>query len=848
MKRFFICYSLCMIGMFFMACPMVSAQSIDEANARYKAYVQVSQGTDKAAIYNALYQCYESNMAVLRNTQRTQAAYRQALSNMKDIMPALPNGAAYSSSIGQQTNATMFARAFVDAAMLPDLTDAGFVSNPSFAQLSYFAAANLFNSRLYKDAIPYLQAYVRSGEEKYRKTVYQNLCNACFKAEELSAGFAAVDEAISCYPSEFGFLQIAINASLKADDKQKLQHYVTKALALRPNDSKLLDNQGKLYEENRQYQKALDIYTRMQKSNPRNIDIAKHLVINNYNIAVLNYNKALSEQNKAEKSKLEKQYKEYFAEAIVHLKNVVASEPTSIKYNQALAIAYKCTEQTSQMDMVNNKLSSLGGGRVASDVIPSLISFSDSAPQMAMDGGVQEASAQNTSSSADYAEIPAYSVFARDFIEKRIEAWQQKDAFENITEYKARVSEQTRNAKVDELRKQAEQEYISRFKDMVDLQQLELKPYDAENGVFMITSPSMGQLIVPVPRSNNEARLFAANWTGMQFADAQYGIADDHLALAKLTFITPTGKKYQYDNHAALNYTQTKVTLNLSPLDNIDVAVTNPVNKGRVSVDEQQVVVGSSDVDVNIPETKSLNANTFAVVIANEKYINAPDVAMASNDGSTFAKYCEKTLGLPRDNVRYYPNASFGTMLRAVKDIKDIAVTYNGELNILFYYAGHGIPNEATKDAYLLPVDADGTQTEGCYSLNRLYKELGDTQAKSVVVFLDACFSGSLLASSARGVAIKAKKEAPHGNMVVLSAASGDETAYPYKDKGHGLFTYYLLKKLQDTKGNVTLGELSSYVIDNVKRKSVVANKKLQTPTATASQTMMQKWHNMKLK
>lgn len=847
MKRTFINVSLLTALMYLIGTVSVCAQSIDDANAKYKTYVQVSQGTDKAAVYNALYSCYESNMAVLRNTQRTQAAYRQALSNMKDIMPALPNGAAYSSSIGQQTNATMFARAFVDAAMLPDLTDAGFVSNPSFAQLAYFAAANLFNGRHYKDAIPYLQAYIRSGEDKFRKAVFQNLCNACFKSGDVSTGFSTVDEAIRCYPSEFGFLQVAINAALNANDKQRLQQYVTKALALRPNDTKLLDNQGKLYEEDRQYNKALDIYTRLQKYNPRNIDVVKHLVINNYNIAVLNYNKALAESGKTEKSKLEKIYKDYFSMAIDHLKNVVASEPTSIKYTQALAIAYKCVGNTSQMDVVNNKLSSLGGGRVSADIIPSLISFSDSAPQLAA-GEMAVTSAPQQSSVEEYTDIPAYSVYARDYIEKRIAAWQQKDAFENITEYKARVSEATRNAKVDELRKQAEQEYISRFKDMVDLKQLDLQPYDAENGVFLITSPSMGQLIVPVPRSNNEARLFAANWAGMQFANAQYGIADDRLALAKLTFITPTGKQYQYDNQAALNYTQTKVTLNLSPLDNIDVAVTNQVSGSHVNIDEKQVVVGGSDVDVNIPESKTVNANTFAVIIANEKYVNAPHVAMASNDGSTFAQYCEKTLGLPHDNVRSYSNASFGTMLRAVKDIKDIAGTYGGDLNIIFYYAGHGIPNEATKDAYLLPVDADGTQTEGCYSLNRLYRELGETRAKSVVVFLDACFSGSLLASSARGVAIKAKKEAPSGNMVVFSAASGDETAYPYSDKGHGLFTYYLLKKLQDSKGNVTLGELGSYIIDNVKRKSVVANKKLQTPTATASNALTQEWKKMKLK
>lgn len=78
--------------------------------------------------------------------------------------------------------------------------------------------------------------------------------------------------------------------------------------------------------------------------------------------------------------------------------------------------------------------------------------------------------------------------------------------------------------------------------------------------------------------------------------------------------------------------------------------------------------------------------------------------------------------------------------------------------------------------------------------------------------------------ASARGVAIKVKQATPVGNIVVFSAAQGDETAYPYKEKEHGLFTYYLLKKLQETKGNVTLGELSDYIKTQVERQSIVIN------------------------
>ena len=168
-----------------------------------------------------------------------------------------------------------------------------------------------------------------------------------------------------------------------------------------------------------------------------------------------------------------------------------------------------------------------------------------------------------------------------------------------------------------------------------------------------------------------------------------------------------------------------------------------------------------------------------------------------------------------------------------------------------FYYAGHGLPAENQQDAYLLPVDGYGADGTG-YSVNELYNELGGLNAKSVVVLLDACFSGAKrdggMIASARGVAIKAKQTAPKGNMVVLSAAQGDETAYPYKEQGHGLFTYYLLKKLNETKGDVTLGELADYITSNVKKTSVVENGKLQTPTVVPSANIANSWRNMKLR
>ncbi len=260
----------------------------------------------------------------------------------------------------------------------------------------------------------------------------------------------------------------------------------------------------------------------------------------------------------------------------------------------------------------------------------------------------------------------------------------------------------------------------------------------------------------------------------------------------------------------------------------------------------------TSDVDEDIPILNQDNTETFAVIIANENYQKVAKVNCAHNDGRAFRRYCENVLGIPGENIHYLEDATLGRMTAELNWATRVATAYEGESKLIIYYAGHGIPNEKDGAGYLLPVDVAGNDISAAYSLNTLYETLGQLNAKSVILFMDACFSGTVrgdgMLVSARGVAIKAKTEAPKGKMIVFSAAQGDETAYPYAEKGHGLFTYYLLKKLKETKGNVSLGMLGDYIRKEVVRKAAVVNNKSQTPVVTHSQNLGDSWRNIMLK
>ena len=261
----------------------------------------------------------------------------------------------------------------------------------------------------------------------------------------------------------------------------------------------------------------------------------------------------------------------------------------------------------------------------------------------------------------------------------------------------------------------------------------------------------------------------------------------------------------------------------------------------------------TSDVDLNLPTNVAPNnENTFAIIIANEDYQDEIDVEYAANDGRIFKEYCSKVLGLPEDNIHYRENATLNNIKREVSWISKVCKAYNGAARVIFYYAGHGIPSESSRNAYILPTDGIGTDLSTCYPLGSLYNQLGEMQANRVIVFLDACFSGSQrgegMLSKGRGVAIKPKKDELTGNVVVISATKDDETAHPFSDKGHGLFTYFLLKKLRETNGNVTLGELSDYIKTQVSRKSIVSNAKSQTPSINYSYKLQNTWSSWRLK
>lgn len=442
-----------------------------------------------------------------------------------------------------------------------------------------------------------------------------------------------------------------------------------------------------------------------------------------------------------------------------------------------------------------------------------------------------------------------FSEFAKNYVETFVNEWQRRGEFEKTEIWRQRVTEQTRKQKILDLTKQAQSAYIKLYtQNLVD--ELALGKYDPDHETFLIESKIGGKMVVPVPIA--KAQNFKTQFDGCKKMPT-YFIQNDKVGVSKYEFYLSDAEKYMFNNQASLNYSLAQVEYSFDPITiNTTDFSTGNSNSGKQTISTISLNVGNSDVDVDIPVCGIKNEKTFAVIFSNENYQNETKVEYANNDGWVFKEYCMKTLGIPTDNVHYRADATYNNIRYELNWLSQVAEAYHGEATFIIYYAGHGVPDEMTKEAYLLPVDAVGSDVSTGYSISELYKTLGELPAKNIYLFMDACFSGAQrgygMLASARGVAIKSKSDVPQGNMVVFSASTGQETAYPYKEKKHGMFTYYLLKKLKESNGDVTLGELNEYITTNVTQKSIVVNKKSQTPTVVPSAAVVDSWKGIRLR
>ena len=242
------------------------------------------------------------------------------------------------------------------------------------------------------------------------------------------------------------------------------------------------------------------------------------------------------------------------------------------------------------------------------------------------------------------------------------------------------------------------------------------------------------------------------------------------------------------------------------------------------------------------------NPTGVALIIGNGDYEHrdVPDVKYAHRDAEAFKRYVVEVLGFDPENVIEVRDATRRAMYDALgtkRDVRSDLWSYldpEGGSEVVVFYSGHGVPGEKDKRGYLLPVDADPKAAEADgYPLDLMYANLGKlTEAKTVQVYVDACFSGGSneggLIRDASPVYVKPELPSGAGKKVTsLTAATGKQIASWDAQERHGLFTHHLLDALYgkgdaDGNGKVTAGEAKAYLDRWMTRAARRKHKRIQ--------------------
>ena len=246
----------------------------------------------------------------------------------------------------------------------------------------------------------------------------------------------------------------------------------------------------------------------------------------------------------------------------------------------------------------------------------------------------------------------------------------------------------------------------------------------------------------------------------------------------------------------------------------------------------------------------------WAVVIGISEYQDPriPKIRYADRDAQSFYDWLISSEGgrYHKENVKLLINSNGsykeirGALFEWLKQVLEEDI-------VTIYFAGHGSPDSPkSSNLFLYPHDVDynNIATTGFpmwdirTALERFIK------AKKIIVIVDACHSGGVGQSfdisrrDGRGIIVNPISESLQNlsdvsdGVCILSASNEGQLSQEGEQwgDGHGVFTYYLLDGLKGKANlnkdeHVTLGELTSYVSEHVRR----ATKNEQSPVVSGN-------------
>ncbi len=844
-------------------------ETFQQANKDYVLY-EVERDKNSTAMYDYLLQSYKLFVQTLEMQPSAQIA-TAAKAKLVAIYPILRIASVHYSNSGDFAKAYPFGLAYVKLPTHPAMVTEILPKDPSFNQILFNTGATAVQLNDDENASYCLNEYLASGETARAKDCYNNLIIVCQRQKDNAKMESILKNAIQAYPNEMNYRYNLVNHYIATRNNRGLLEAVSGILDIDPNNLEVLPMKARLEMSAGNLKEAQEMYKRIYNFRPDDFVVMRDLAICDFKIVAQLNQQVNAGSSESDKMRNKQESYPYVSEARILFEKMLEKQPQSYDYMKALGQCYLFLGMSAESAALNEIVESKGSYNDYAQVLskynqlpvddgnaskiftgepPKLITTNvvlrEANNNNVLDGGeaftieftvVNQGNGDAENVHVRFAEsglMDTYITGIRNIDAGTIPAHSERQFTMNYTASET-IPDGTAAMTIYVLEGNSfdadPQQININVQEMARPRlRIAASQFMAEEGTA-ISLGDKGKLILVV---QNYGSAMAYN------TEIKFDCPDNILPMGtdKVVFdtIPPGGNTtYTFDFLVNKRFAGDSIPIHLSMMEDsryelIDdiyrvklgdyLSTTTALNidgqlENRGNYLTQVTLKHEGELFTDIPVGPS-HLHRYALIIGNELYstlgnnseINVP---YAENDASAFKEYCLRTFGIPYDNIIFLTNATTGQMIEAVDRLIGIGKS-DPQAELMFYYSGHGSPDEQTQMPYLLPVDLTGKNVRYGISLNDLYSKLSNCGCMGAYVFLDACFSGGFKSEqaliAAKGVRIAPKYSTLSGNTVSFTSSSGDQTSSVFHEKKHGIFTYFLLKSFKDSNGDITFEQL----------------------------------------
>jgi hypothetical protein len=266
-------------------------------------------------------------------------------------------------------------------------------------------------------------------------------------------------------------------------------------------------------------------------------------------------------------------------------------------------------------------------------------------------------------------------------------------------------------------------------------------------------------------------------------------------------------------------------------------------NIARKSIAVRRPIASSTAKYANLNPTaiKQYPSNdSVAIIIGISNYKRAPKAEFSNEDARDFYDYAIRALGIRPENIKLLidEQAEDIEILNTLQSWLPAKVS-KSKSDVYVFYSGHGLPSDDGKSLYFLPFGSDRQFLDRtAISQQIMVSALQKARARSVTMFIDACYSGQsrtgeTLLANARPLSIKPLTAGFPQEFTVFTASAPDQIASSSTDLKHGIFSYFLMKGMEgdadeNKDGKITVAELQVYIEEMVGRQAMTMSRRQQ--------------------